>query len=92
MKLFQALTDGYKKGLTAEKLALAYIIRMETDSGKVPVERIIREETAYVASVEKNLVERIVPAPQTAKPEYGMISGGFNPFAMRASIESLGAF
>lgn len=87
-KLFQALAEGYKKGMTAEKLALAYIIRMEMDAGKVPVERIIREETAYVESMEKKLVERKISAPQTVEPGYGMTNGRIDPSSMRASIES----
>ena len=47
-KLFYALAEGVRKGLTPEKLALAFIIRMEVDYGKVPVETIIREESEYV--------------------------------------------
>ncbi|NQS99412.1 MAG: C40 family peptidase [candidate division Zixibacteria bacterium] len=47
-KLFYALAEGVRKGLTPEKLALAFIIRMEIDYGKVPIETIIRDESEYV--------------------------------------------
>lgn len=55
-KLFKGLSDGVKMGLTPERLTLAFIIRMEMDYKKVPIDQIISEETAYVADIEKQTV------------------------------------
>ena len=53
-KLFDALVDGFRQGMTPEKLALAFILRMEADAGKVPIEKIITDEKKYVASLQKD--------------------------------------
>jgi len=89
VKLFQALTRGYKKGLTAEKLALAFIIRMETEGGKVPVDKIIAEETAYVESLEQERLSQITATPPPPPPAaYELTLRTLNPALMRSSIES----
>ena len=63
-KMYRALKDGYFNGLTVERLALAFIIRMEFDGSKVPVEQIISEETAYVQSLEaRERTEKKLPPP-----------------------------
>ena len=65
-KLFFALAEGVREGLMPEKLALAFILRMEMDGGKAPVETIIKEEMEYVKqhfSLKPTPTPYIQPAP-----------------------------
>ena len=85
-KLFNALADGVRNGLTPEKLALAFIIRMEIDYGKVPVETIIREETEYV---QKHFALKVKEEPYTPPiPHSKEISRRLNQALMERSIKS----
>ena len=60
-KLFDALVDGFRQGMTPEKLALAFILRMEADAGKVPIEKIITDEKKYVASLQNSFAQDALP-------------------------------
>ena len=91
-KMLTALENGYLNGLTAEKLALAFIIRMEIDGDKVPVEKIIAEETAYVESLEsKERRKKNLPPPlKPVQPEPAKKAEDFslNLILMQQSVQS----
>ncbi len=73
--LFQGLAEGVEKGLTPEKLAVAFIVRMEQDRDRVSAKRIAREEIEFVSSLESKRVElkkkavKIPKIPEPVKPE-----------------------
>lgn len=82
-RLFEALAEGVRKGMTPERLALAFIIRMESDRGKISIERIISDEMNYVASLEK---DRIALRKEKYEPPKPPIQRPGKPFTYGLNI------
>ena len=87
-KLFKALAKGYREGLPSDKLALAFIIRMETRETSESIDQIIREESDYVRSLYQQTAKIPLEKRSIPKPAQEVRLQRMNIPSLQASIAS----